>query len=437
MKEIFKVVLLVIVIVLVCLFGVGWYVLHNPDRYLPKIVSYLEQRTGKQIAIRHIEIKVLPVSVRAYDVQIKNPKPFPAGNFLSVPRLYARIELLPLLHGNVAVRTLVLHRPVIDFINDPDGLWNFQNPGASKNKRTRLSMGVISDLQIEKGLLLGSNLIDPADTPGPVVLKIQNFFADLRQVDFHASTVSRSSQPIAGTLSADAARFGKLHTTRLRSKLQVTGKKLVFKDFLVNTHFGKATGDFAFRFNRKVTNFDTKLHATGVEVSHLLRDFQGGPPKLNGTMNADLHLTGTVEHTSNPLAGIRGSGQFAIFNGQLLSLGNNKKMAQMKRFRDPSAAGLPASAFSKFSGEMELGHHEIVNRRIGVNFYGIDIDTSGHLDEVNGAMDYRGLATILNKQGFFIDLLAEIFKGAKIRNGRMTFPLHLSGTVTNPKFVVH
>ncbi|MHB1857987.1 MAG: AsmA family protein, partial [Acidobacteriaceae bacterium] len=168
MGRFLKVVLLVLVGAIVVLGAVGAYWLRNPDRFLPRVIADLQKKTGLQVEIKHVELRFLPLSVRVYGLEVKNPKPFPAGDFLSVPNLEAAVEWTPLLHGKIVVRSLVLDRPTIDFISDPDGLWNFQNPTGPKNQPEHFSMGSISALEVKNGVLLGSNLIDPSDRPGPV-----------------------------------------------------------------------------------------------------------------------------------------------------------------------------------------------------------------------------------------------------------------------------
>ena len=436
--RIFGGIVLVLLIVVAILAGVGYYVVHNVDQYRPKIVAALEQKTGLQVQISRVKVRLKPtLLVTMYGLRIENPKPFPKGDFLNVPRLDADVEEIPLIQGNIEIRSLVLDHPVIDFISDPDGLWNFQNPSASKNRPTRFSMGVIHRLEVKDGTLLGSNLIDPADTPGPVVLHFRDFSAELKEIDVRKVKRGGGGQTVSGHMKAAQARFGSIHTRNMDSQIRITPKHLIFRRFDARTHSGHARGDFELDFGGKNTVFHTKLNVTGIGMPYLLAEFQQGPPKMTGTMAADFDLAGDVKHSSNPLAGIHGTGHFTIRNGELPSLNSNKKMAQLKRFRDPGAAHLPPSAFSTFAGDLDLRDQRMYSHRIGVNFYGIDIDGTGDTSVTAGTMDYRGVATIQKKQGFFMDLLASWFKGAKIKNGRMTFPMHLTGTIAKPKFVVH
>ncbi len=439
MSTYLKIVLGVVVSAIVVLAAAAAYMVHRADLYLPEMIAYVQKKTGKQIEIRHVTVELFPLAVRLYDVGIKNPKPFPPGYFLKAPTIDATIYLGPLLHRKISIKSLVLDKPVIDFISDPDGLWNFQNPVASNKpvqKSPRLSMGPISRLQINGGVLLGSALIDPSDRPGPVILEVRNFRAQVQQINFDAFKDPDASATVAGSLQADTARFGDVNLKNLRSQLQVEPLRLTFKGFRAKTYRGQASGDFTFNFAGSKTKFNTDLQVSGVGVAYLLKEFQNGPPKMTGMMQADLKLAGEVEHTSNPLAGVNGGGRFTIRDGRLPSLDQSKNMKEMKRFRSPEAAGRPVSAFSSFAGDMELRNHRIYNKQVGIDFYGIDVDGSGNLNEVNGGMDYRGVATILKKQGFFTNVAARMFKGADEKQGRLSFPIRVSGTLQNPQLSV-
>ena len=81
MKKRIKIVLIVLAGVIVLVLVAGWYALRNPDRFIPRITAYLRQQTGLQVQIQHMDVHVFPtLGLRVYGLQIKNPKPFPAGD---------------------------------------------------------------------------------------------------------------------------------------------------------------------------------------------------------------------------------------------------------------------------------------------------------------------------------------------------------------------
>ena len=82
---------------------------------------------------------------------------------------------------------------------------------------------------------------------------------------------------------------------------------------------------------------------------------------------------------------------------------------------------------------MDLNRQRIFSRVIDVDFYGINVDGSGSVDELNSQLDYKGNATVQTKQGFFVSTFARMFKGADSKHGRLVFPIQVTGTLNNPK----
>jgi hypothetical protein len=71
-----------------------------------------------------------------------------------------------------------------------------------------------------------------------------------------------------------------------------------------------------------------------------------------------------------------------------------------------------------------------------VNFYGTEVVGSGSTSLLDGTLDYEGAATVLKKQSLVTDLFARMFKAAQEKNGQLTFPLKLTGTLTKPTLSV-
>jgi uncharacterized protein involved in outer membrane biogenesis len=440
MATIGKITLAFLVVVLTVLTAGYLYVRHlvdHPDRYLPQAVAYLEQRTGKKIVIQRVQLSVWPIlRIRAYGVQVVDPKPFPPGDLLNIPEADLEVRWTPLLRKTLVLSTVTLRQPVINFINDPDGLWNFQDRHTPGQEPQKLALGRIEKLNIVDGRLLGSALIDPQDAPGPVVLDLKDFSATLRHIDFSTFSTGKQTHPIRGEFTAKAARFGVIHTTNLKSHLELTSSTLTFHQFDTRTHAGHAYGDFLIHYAQKKPSFSTSMHVDGIKVDYLLRQFHPGPPQMTGMMGAALDLSGILEHTKNPLSGIHGTGTFAIHQGELPALNKDSKMQQLARFRTPNAKSLPVSAFSVFAGDLQLDSKQIASRRLNLDFYGIVLNGGGRLDELNDGMDYRATATIEKRQGFFMDLFARLFKDAEVKNGRMAFPLKITGTLNHPQVAI-
>src|SRR6202521_2134620 len=97
----------------------------NVDRYRPQVISYLQEKTGKQVEIGRLALTFFPVSIHIDGFGVKNPPLFPPGYIVKVARIDAVLSLGALLHRQVVIKSLVLEDPALNMTSDPDGPWNF------------------------------------------------------------------------------------------------------------------------------------------------------------------------------------------------------------------------------------------------------------------------------------------------------------------------
>src|ERR1700732_4177043 len=93
----------------------------NVDRYRGQVISYLQQKTGKQIEIGHLGLTFFPFSIKVDGFGVKNSPLFPPGYVIKVARIDAGLDAAALLHREIVVKSLMLENPVIHLISDPDG----------------------------------------------------------------------------------------------------------------------------------------------------------------------------------------------------------------------------------------------------------------------------------------------------------------------------
>ena len=107
---------------------------------------------------------------------------------------------------------------------------------------------------------------------------------------------------------------------------------------------------------------------------------------------------------------------------------------RLAHFNDLGPAKENPSSFNSISADLELANLRIASKLIDIDGYGVDVDGSGSVsvsgsDEVN----YQGVAAITTKQGFLTNTIARL-AGAKLKDGKLSFPFRMDGTIDNPKF---
>jgi uncharacterized protein involved in outer membrane biogenesis len=426
-----------ILIVIASLFVVAGLlvpVLLNPDRYRPRVISYLQARTGKPVEIGHLSLALYPhVAIRVDDFGMKNPAEFPSDYFLKVGRIDAKLDARALLHRQVVIKSLVLQDPLINLVSDPDGPWNFENPG-SKESWQGFPLGVIGRIEIKGGQLIASNLL-PSDAPGPIFFEANNVSSMLEQVDLGAFTrPSSSSLAAQGTLNAGFLRFGRVEVKNVSSKLRLLTKEVFFTEVKAEAYAGTAAGNLFFNLAGRNTRFSTNARMSGIDMAHLLAAFREGRGKMTGRMEGDLKLAGEVEHTNDPLDGIYGTGHVVVRNGKVPSLKLNENVMKLLHFNDLGPAAQDPSSFSSISADLRLTNLRISSSEINFIGYGVDVQGSGTLTlRGSDSLDYHGVAMILAKQGFFTRIVARL-SGATVKDGLLSFPFRVGGTVSNPNF---
>jgi uncharacterized protein involved in outer membrane biogenesis len=403
------------------------------DRYRPQVISYLQEKTGKQVEIGRLALTFFPVSMHIDNFGVKNPSIFPRGYVVQVARIDAELSVVALLHRQVVIKSLILEDPVLNMTSDPDGPWNFENPQAKASQNT-FPLGVISRVQIKRGQLIASNLL-PSDAAGPIFFEAHEISCDLEQVNLVGIiNPSSSSMDGQGSLKAGLLRFGSVEVRNMESKLLLESRRVSFVGVKAEIYGGNAAGELSFDLSRKNASFKTNARLSGINVAQLLAAFPNGGGKITGKMEGDLKLAGEIEHSLRPLAGIHGAGHVTVRNGQVPSLKLNASLMKLAHFNDLGPAKNDPSSFNLITTDLELDNQRISSRVIDVDGYGVDVDGSGSVS-VSGSdtLNYRGMAEITTKESFFTNTIARL-SGATLKDGKLQFPFHIGGTIDNPVF---
>jgi len=409
-------------------------ILLNADRYRSNVISYLEEKTGKKVEIGRLAVTFFPgIVIRADDFGVKSPALFPPSYIVKVERIDAQLDVGALLHRQVVIKSLVLEQPVINLVSDPDGPWNFENPG-TKNTQSRFLFGVVSRVEIKRGHVIASNLL-PSDAAGPVFLEAHDVSSKLAYVNVDAITDPTSTTLDGqGILKAGLLRLGSIEAKNVNSNIRLQARQVFFTDVKAELYRGNAMGELSIKLSGKNASFKTDFRMNGVDVAHLLAAFQNARGKMTGKMEGELKIAGEIVHSLRPLERLHGSGHLTVRNGQVPSLKLNANLMKLAHYNDLGPAKNSPSSFNFVSTDLELDHERISSKVIDIDGYGVDIDGSGSVslsgsDELN----YSGVAEIVSKQGFVTNLFARL-AGGTLKNGKLSFPFHIGGTIDNPVF---
>ena len=423
----FACVLLVVMVLLIP-------ILLNADRYRPQVISHLEEKTGKKVEMGRLAVTFLPrIEIQVEDFGVKSPPLFPPSYIVKVSRIDAQLDVKALLHRQVVIKSLVLEQPIINLVSDPDGPWNFENP-AAQNTRNALLFGVVSRVEVKRGHVTVSNLL-PSDAEGPVFFEAHDISSVLENVNVDAiSNSSSTTLDGEGTIKAGLLRFGSIDAKNLNSNIRLQARQVLFTDVKAEVYGGNATGELSIRLSGKNASFKTDARMKGIDVAHLLAAFPNARGKMTGKMEGELKIAGEIEHSRHPLEGLHGSGHLTVRHGDVPSLNLNENLMKLAHYNDLGPAKNDPSSFNFVSTDLELDHERITSTVIDIDGYGVDVDGSGSVS-LSGSdeLDYQGVAEIVSQQGFVTNLFARL-AGGTLKNGKLSFPFHIGGTIDNPVF---
>ncbi len=405
----------------------------NVNRYRPRLISYLQEKTGKPVEIGRLALTFLPLTIHIDHIGVRNPPIFPAGYVIQVARIDAELSVAALLHRQLVITSVVLENPVLNLTSDPDGPWNFENPQAKISANT-FPLGPISNVRIRRATVIASNLL-PSDAAGPIFFEAHEISCELEQVSLAGITdPSSSSMDGQGNLRAGLLRFGAVEARNLNSKLRLESRHVFFTDIKAEVYGGRAVGELSFDLSTKNVSFKTDARLTGINVAQLLAAFPNGGGKMTGKMEGDVKLAGEIAHSLRPLAGMHGAGHVTVRDGQLPSLKLNANLMKLAHFNDLGPAKDDPSSFKLITTDLELDNQRISSKVIDLDGYGVDVDGSGNVS-VSGSdeLNYRGLAEITTKESFLTNTVARL-SGATLKDGKLQFPFRIGGTIDSPAF---
>lgn len=127
------------------------------NRYRGTIQSQLEQHLGRPVALGDMHLSLFPPRFRVENLAVSEDPQFSKDvAFVKAQALEVSVKLMPLLHKDVQIESVILQRPVVNLIKNSAGLWNFASLGqtsktqSASDSEQQFSLGelMITDGQI-------------------------------------------------------------------------------------------------------------------------------------------------------------------------------------------------------------------------------------------------------------------------------------------------
>jgi len=493
-KILLSIVIAVVVLVVAAVILIPMLV--DVDRYRPEVTARLQAETGKPTQMSHLSLTLFPaIAIRVDDFSLGNPQGFPEGDFVKSKRIDVVVDGSALWNRQIVIKSIELEQPEITLLESANGHWNFENPAASGRVKkasltdtTSFSLGIIAKVTIAHGKVSAGSL-SASGHPEPAFFEAKGISSELDQVDLNAFTGSGQKTedrrqkaegsrqvaeggkqnavgsiglpwdaPIAfaaatpifaaspgetsegppaaqGTLSAEALRFQTYRASAVKTKVRLYAKEVFLDELGMDLYGGKAKGDIQFNFAEINPHYRVKAQLTAVDMGKLLADVPSAKGWMTGKMQGEMDLAGEVIKSPDPLAGVRGTGNISVQNGNLPMLQLNKNLLELAKVGNLGPTKGDPGSFSSIATDLNIAAGRITSHKINIVGNGVDADGSGSMTLAgDGTLDYQGVASILAQSNQLNTLLAGL-AGGTLANGRLTFPFGIGGTLKFPKFI--
>jgi AsmA protein len=260
------------IIVLAMLAALLLPVLVNLDRYRAVLASRVGKALGREVTLGSLQVDLWGgIGAEAKGIQIGQAPGFGPEPFVAADALRVRVQLLPLLRGQVKVSTAVLERPRIRLIHTGDGRWSVDDlmgaqpvppppkppaEGPRPGKAPLLGSLLLRQVAVKNGEI---TLLDQA-RPHGLTLTLTDFDLTLRQAN-----------------AADPLEI------RSRARIVAPGPGRL-----------ESSGRISLA-DPEVPVLDVTVSLRDVEVGPWQALFQaGGGTKLSGPVSAEVKVTGPV-----------------------------------------------------------------------------------------------------------------------------------------------
>lgn len=98
---------------------------------ISKIEEQASARTGAQIRIQSLALKLSPLTAHVYGITVRGREPQSAPPLAEADEFTIRLKIVSLLHKKIDLREIILHHPVVNVVVAKDGTTNLPTPPPS------------------------------------------------------------------------------------------------------------------------------------------------------------------------------------------------------------------------------------------------------------------------------------------------------------------
>jgi uncharacterized protein involved in outer membrane biogenesis len=346
--------------------------LFSVDRFRPLIDSFLERSTGHQVEIESLRLHLFPtVRVQAANVQVKNPKGFPAGDAVVIKAIDLGVAPRALLSRRLEITSVTLNGVTVSVLHNAAGASNLGGPAlnpraagaavppgaepsaaaAAPGGSSIMSLGQIGTVTVT----------DAAISFGPS-LRVTGLHGTMNAVDLRAPDWTKQlliTASLKGVTVTAAQLAAPLHMTAGDLRIKSTGAYATFTAAVADVH---ANGTLLVSaYNPLTVRFSLSVPQLNVDAfSRLTAGGRGASAPARGQARPGpkrLLASGTVKIgrlVARPLTLSSVNGTLRVYTTALeisaLSLAGYGGAVSGSAVVNHSTAGIPATMTARIRG---------------------------------------------------------------------------------------
>ncbi len=297
------------------LLNINYFVARNKG-YL---IEQAEQALGRKVFVSDVQATIFTgIGVRLTDFAMSDDPAFSSDHSIRARDLQVNVKFWPLLKRELQVKRIILHKPVIRIVRNPQGNFNFSSVGKSTKEKKDI---------VEKKTKEGSR--DQAGQPG--------FWVSL--VDISDGEIRYTDRKDGGDLQVRQIDL-KVEDLELDRPFSVKLAAALYAD-RQNVAFATAVGPLRADGDFNQIPLKGEIDVDPLNVSRLNEAL----PKLKSALGKDLDLSGEFRVKNLKF---HGSLNNLSLNGEIE--GSNGVLRYGKSFQKPAGIPLALSAEARYTG---------------------------------------------------------------------------------------
>jgi hypothetical protein len=267
----------------------------SADYYKSKIETATSETTGLAVRINgKVALTFFPLGLSAKDLHVAGK----ADEILSVEQIKLRVKLMPLLRGQLKVRSCALLRPTMTIVKDDQGKYNFESAERSKGESTTpLSLNRFT---LSKGMLV---YLDRKTGKKTELKEINLILKDLSLADTSGDFIKNIS--FTGSLACEELLKTTFRVDRIMGTIVAEKGVFIVKPLTMDIFGAKGEGDASADMSQPDGEYKVNLNVSNLDFEKLEESF-GITKVIGGKGDLAASLTFKEKGSRNLLNGMDG-----------------------------------------------------------------------------------------------------------------------------------